>query len=85
MRPGEAGRGCCSRTCKKQGKGRKCAPAPDALGCTVREDACRLKTAACPGAADGFCVVLDNGKPFCALGVSAPRARPTTTAIRRSP
>jgi hypothetical protein len=66
--PRKRGGGCCSGTCKKKGNGHKCKPAPDALGCTVREDACRVQSAACPGDADGFCVVLDNGKPFCALG-----------------
>jgi hypothetical protein len=66
--PGKRGGGCCSGTCKKRGNSHKCKPAPGALGCTVRKDACRLNSAACPGAADGLCVILDNGSPLCALG-----------------
>ena len=57
---------CCSGTCKKTGRGHACKPTPGAEGCTVEEDACAGEQPLCPGDPTGACVVLDNGKPFCA-------------------
>lgn len=59
---------CCSGNCDRTGKRRRCKPAPGAEGCTVRDDACTLSgRGRCPQNDDGICVVLDNGRPFCAL------------------
>jgi len=53
---------CCSGTCRKG----KCRATPGAAGCTVRQDSCKEGQLPCPNNPSGFCVVLDNGKPFCA-------------------
>jgi hypothetical protein len=59
---------CCSGTCRKG----KCRPTPGAKGCTVNSgdycdgDQLDIK---CPQNPDGFCVLLDSGKPFCMVDV----------------
>jgi hypothetical protein len=57
---------CCSGNCRKKARGHTCKPAPGAFGCTVNEDFCVENAIPCPGNPNGKCVVLDNGKPFCA-------------------
>lgn len=71
-------RRCCSGTCvkrKRKGRGHACrprpaaapGPVPDPLGCTVQDDFCVSSFRFCPDNPDGECVVLDDGRPFCAL------------------
>lgn len=55
--------GCCSGTCRKG----TCRPAKGAAGCTIRLNACQSTPPPCPNNPAGFCVVLDNGTPFCAV------------------
>lgn len=53
---------CCSGTCRKG----KCRPTRGAAGCTVNQDVCAAGiTERCPSNPKGFCIKLDNGKPFC--------------------
>ncbi len=56
---------CCSGICRSG----KCRSNKAAVGCTVRSrDACTSSSSQvpCPKNPDGFCVLLDDGKPFCA-------------------
>ena len=63
---------CCSGKCKrKANKGiGACKRVRSAFGCTVKQDICREESGedqvSCPGRPDGFCVRLENGRPFCA-------------------
>jgi hypothetical protein len=59
---------CCSGNCAKAGKRRRCKPTGGAQGCTAGADVCTFSGGQCPDNRDGSCFVLDNGKPFCALG-----------------
>ncbi|MDQ3693934.1 MAG: hypothetical protein M3464_09935 [Chloroflexota bacterium] len=72
--------GCCSGTCKKG----KCRRTPGAAGCTVDSgDSCVGQHAQCPNNPDGFCIRLDNGKPFCyQAGVCAPCTSDASCTLR---
>ncbi len=57
---------CCSGICRSG----KCRSNQAAVGCTVRSgDSCKQSNSLvpCPKNPVGFCVLLDDGKPFCAF------------------
>jgi hypothetical protein len=60
-------RSCCSGTCARHGKHRRCADAPGAFGCTNRQvtDACAGNFTPCPDHPAGDCIVDEQGVPLC--------------------